>query len=301
MLNSLGRIYRKLGSFFLIFRLNNNFFVPKNFRIKYAPKICYKSIIKFDENSIIKLNGYVEIRKSVLDLTGSEVSFCNSKIFKSHLKFQKSTFSTSDNLKLLKSNFKINSSSVNLGEEVTFEEFSVEMVNSELTTGNFILFQKVPPQTALLYLERGKVVLGSNNRMQARLLIQGGKFSTGENVFINHGSEIRSIKSIQIGSNCFISYDVFIIDNNSHSVHPESRIQEIKNGFPLTTFQSDELKPVCKQIVIKDNVWIGIRSMILKGVTLNENSIVSAGTVLTKDVPSNTIAYKGDLKFKGID
>lgn len=301
MLNTLGRIYKKFGIFFLIFRLNNNFFVPRNFRIKSKPKICYKSIIKFDENSIIKFNGYVELKKSILDLTGSEVSFCNSKFFNSHLKIQNSTFLAGDNLKLLKSNFNISSSSVILGKEVTFEEFSVEMVNSELTTNNFILFQNIPPQIALLYMESGKVSLGSNNRVQARLLIQGGKFSTRENVFINHGSEIRSIKSIQIGSNCFISYDVFIIDNNSHSVHPESRIQEIQNGFPLTTFQSDELKPVSKPIVIKDNVWVGIRSMILKGVTLNENSIVSAGTILTKDVPSNRIAYKGDLRFKEID
>lgn len=39
----------------------------------------------------------------------------------------------------------------------------------------------------------------------------------------------------------------------------------------------------------KKNVWIGANVIILKGVTIGENSVVSAGSIITKDVPANTI------------
>jgi acetyltransferase-like isoleucine patch superfamily enzyme len=46
---------------------------------------------------------------------------------------------------------------------------------------------------------------------------------------------------------------------------------------------------VCKPIVIKRNAWIGAAATILPGITIGENAIVAAGSVVTKDVPSNTI------------
>ncbi|MBP6872851.1 MAG: acyltransferase [Bacteroidales bacterium] len=44
-----------------------------------------------------------------------------------------------------------------------------------------------------------------------------------------------------------------------------------------------------KPILIGDNVWIGMRAIILKGVTIGNGSIVAAGAVVTKDVPPNTV------------
>jgi acetyltransferase-like isoleucine patch superfamily enzyme len=46
---------------------------------------------------------------------------------------------------------------------------------------------------------------------------------------------------------------------------------------------------VCKPILIKRNAWIGAASTILPGVIIGENAVVAAGSVVTKDVPSNTI------------
>lgn len=40
---------------------------------------------------------------------------------------------------------------------------------------------------------------------------------------------------------------------------------------------------------IKDNVWIGMGAVILKGVTIGENSVVAAGAIVTKDVPPNVV------------
>jgi acetyltransferase-like isoleucine patch superfamily enzyme len=42
-------------------------------------------------------------------------------------------------------------------------------------------------------------------------------------------------------------------------------------------------------VKIADNVWIGMNALILKGVTVGENSVVAAGSVVTKSVPANTV------------
>jgi len=42
-------------------------------------------------------------------------------------------------------------------------------------------------------------------------------------------------------------------------------------------------------VKIGDNVWIGMNAVILKGVTIGENSVVAAGAVVTKSIPANTI------------
>lgn len=52
-----------------------------------------------------------------------------------------------------------------------------------------------------------------------------------------------------------------------------------------------------KKILISNNVWLGTRSIVLAGVTIGENSFVAAGSIITKDVPSNSI-YKNGRVFK---
>jgi acetyltransferase-like isoleucine patch superfamily enzyme len=59
---------------------------------------------------------------------------------------------------------------------------------------------------------------------------------------------------------------------------------------------------LCKPIVIKRNAWIGAGATILPGVTVGENAIVAAGSMVTKDVPSNTlVAGVPAKKVKRID
>ena len=51
-----------------------------------------------------------------------------------------------------------------------------------------------------------------------------------------------------------------------------------------------------KEIAIENDVWIGMKSIILKGVTIGEKSIVAAGSVVTKSVPANTIVAGNPAK-----
>ncbi|MBS4206704.1 acyltransferase [Bacillus sp. FJAT-50079] len=94
----------------------------------------------------------------------------------------------------------------------------------------------------------------------------------GNGSFISSNSTIICQKSIEIGENCAISWDVQIMDTDFHA-------------FQLAKGQSEATSP----IKIGDNVWIGSRVTILKGVTIGSGSVIAAGTVVTKDIPSNSV------------
>lgn len=91
----------------------------------------------------------------------------------------------------------------------------------------------------------------------------------GNNTFINQGSNIYAGKSLYIGDNVVIADLVAIHDNNFHSVEYDSVLK--------------------KPVVIESNVWIGMRSIILPGVTIGKNSVVAAGSVVTKSFPPNSL------------
>jgi acetyltransferase-like isoleucine patch superfamily enzyme len=105
---------------------------------------------------------------------------------------------------------------------------------------------------------------------------QESEIHIGANTRI-HGTCIHAKTKISIGENCLIAANCHIIDSNGHLTslnQPEMRI---------STFDEP------KEITIKNNVWIAANCTILKGVTIGEGSIVSAGSVVVEDVPSYSI------------
>lgn len=90
----------------------------------------------------------------------------------------------------------------------------------------------------------------------------------GENTNIGDRSEIHAVDRIEIGKNCAISWDVCIMDTDYHK------------------FNNDTYKS--KPVKIGNNVWIGCRSTILKGVTIGNGAVIAAGSIVTKDVPANS-------------
>lgn len=79
---------------------------------------------------------------------------------------------------------------------------------------------------------------------------------------------------IDIGEDCMISYDVEIRNTDSHMIFDKKTNQRINKGKPVK---------------IGNNVWLGMRALILKGTTIGDNSIVAAGSIVTSDVEENTI------------
>lgn len=114
----------------------------------------------------------------------------------------------------------------------------------------------------------------------------------GRNCYIS-GSLI-SIDKIIIGNNVLIAWGVTLLDHNSHSTIWIERGNDIEEWFEG---KKDWTKVKHSPITINDNVWIGLNSIILKGVTIGKNSIVAAGSVVTKNVPDNVLVGGNPAKI----
>lgn len=101
----------------------------------------------------------------------------------------------------------------------------------------------------------------------------------GKNVFINHACSFLDMGGIIIEDDVLIGPKVNLITEN-HPIDPHNRKTLL-----------------CQSILIKRNAWIGAASTILPGVTVGENAVVAAGSVVTKDVPNNTIVAGVPAKF----
>lgn len=99
----------------------------------------------------------------------------------------------------------------------------------------------------------------------------------GENVGLSDVT-ITCHEDITIGNNVLLGVGAQIRDTDNHSLNPNDRLRGLD-------WQNKKTAP----IRIEDNVFIGAFACILKGVTIGENSIIAAGSVVTKNIPSNEV------------
>ena len=100
----------------------------------------------------------------------------------------------------------------------------------------------------------------------------GEEICVGRNVFINQNCTFYDLGGLYIADNVMIGPNVSIL-TASHPLDPSQR-RSTTIGRP---------------IVIERNVWIAAGATIIGGVTVGENSVIAAGSVVTKDVPPNTL------------
>lgn len=108
------------------------------------------------------------------------------------------------------------------------------------------------------------------------------------NAYFGNGRQIRIGDCSQIGINCIMDNDIVI--KNDVIMGPDVIIytssHEYKEfGVPINQQGEKEHR----QVIIGNNVWIGARSIILPGVSIGDNCIIGANTVVTKDVPDNVV------------
>lgn len=107
-------------------------------------------------------------------------------------------------------------------------------------------------------------------------------------------------KNTRIGKGCMIQQGCVFFDRGGITIGDNVQIAPKVNLVTLNHDLSaggNRKATYCKPIVIEDNVWIGINSTILPGVTLGKNCVVAAGSVVTKDVPADTIVAGNPAKI----
>ena len=100
----------------------------------------------------------------------------------------------------------------------------------------------------------------------------GLDISIGRNVFVNQNCTFYDLGGLDIADDVMIGPNVSLI-TSGHPIEPSQRRSSV----------------IAKPIVIERNVWIAAGVTIIGGVTVGENSVVAAGSVVTKDVPRNTL------------
>lgn len=102
----------------------------------------------------------------------------------------------------------------------------------------------------------------------------GSHITVGDNFFANYNCVILDVAKVEIGSNVFFAPNVAVY-TAGHPIHHEARNSLYEYGIPVK---------------IGNNVWVGGNSVILPGVTVGDNTVIGAGSVVTKDLPANVIA-----------
>lgn len=100
----------------------------------------------------------------------------------------------------------------------------------------------------------------------------GDEIRVGRNVFINQNCTFYDLGGLEIGDEVMIGPNVSLI-TSGHPLDPAER-RKITIGKP---------------IIIHRNVWIAAGALVIGGVTIGQNAVVAAGSIVTRDVPANTM------------
>lgn len=133
--------------------------------------------------------------------------------------------------------------------------------------------------------------IGENVAIDTPFYCDHGKnIFLGNDVIININCTFVDNAEIRIGNKVLIASNVQLY-TGSHPVLPQERLIADWKEHQTTFFRS-----FARPIEIKDNVWIGGGSIILPGVTIGENSVIGAGSVVNRSIPANCVAVGNPCK-----
>jgi maltose O-acetyltransferase len=124
----------------------------------------------------------------------------------------------------------------------------------------------------------GRIELGDRVLIDGRTVLvelvahKGAMLTVGQSTYINYGTSISAHDRVSIGRHCQIGNYTLIMDNDYHDMRDHLQLG------------------ASKPIEIEDDVWIGARVTVLKGVRIGAGSVIGAGAVVTKDVPPRCFA-----------
>jgi acetyltransferase-like isoleucine patch superfamily enzyme len=137
--------------------------------------------------------------------------------------------------------------------------------------------------------EQDKVTIRSKAIVRGMLKNeQGGRIELGPGVYIGDGVIISAATEVVIGAYTMMAHGVQIFDNNTHPIDAVERVKHLR----MIVGEEPPL-PVSigkGAIHIGRRCWIGMNSLVLKGVTIGDNTIIGAGSVVVNDIPEGVVA-----------
>jgi len=127
--------------------------------------------------------------------------------------------------------------------------------------------------------------LGVNHPVVMRTLRSEAMIMIGKDTGISGGAICAAV-SVTIGDECLIGANVTITDTDFHPMNPAGR-----------RYNQNPQEISAEPVEIGDNVFIGTGALILKGVKIGANSVIGAGSVVTGDVPPDSIVAGSPARF----
>lgn len=148
------------------------------------------------------------------------------------------------------------------------------------------LLNQTDPSDEGLYLRRLKELLpglGEGSYLAPGVQVDYGiHVKTGKNFYMNYGAVLLDVCPIEIGDDVMCGVGVHIVT----PLHPLLSEERITHRFPDGDHDLEYAKP----IKIGSNVWLASDVTVCGGVSIGDNSVIAAGAVVTKDIPSDVLA-----------
>lgn len=124
----------------------------------------------------------------------------------------------------------------------------------------------------------GFIELGARNifTRNSSLQASGGRIVLGSGNYFNESAKIICMEEVQVGDNCLFADSVNVYDHD-HKID-DLNLPINKQGYAT------------RPVRIGNNVWLGAKVVVLKGVKIGDGAVIAAGAVVTKDVPAYAIA-----------
>lgn len=142
------------------------------------------------------------------------------------------------------------------------------------------------------------IQMGDNCCIMGTIIIYRAtaKVILGNNVYIGPGTLLECTESIEIGNDVLVSGNCNIIDTNSHSLHSAERVNDTADWQKGLVYKDWSVVD-CAGVCIKSNCWIGLKAIVLKGVTLEQGTIVGAGSVVTRNSEKFSLIAGNPARF----
>lgn len=141
----------------------------------------------------------------------------------------------------------------------------------------------------------GNVMIGDRTVIRGIIRNEsGGRIRIGADVYLGDCSIISCLSLVEIGEYSLIAHGVQIFDNDTHPMDAMQRqlhFDSIRGMTPASIFNI-----ATRPVIIGKHVWVGMNSMIMKGVTIGNETVIAAGSVVTHDLPANVIASGNPAK-----